>query len=83
MATPQTNASKVTGAFLFLRIISPQAKFAVIAYDSSIKKGSKLVDLKKKWMDGGGAGLPYHEKFATMATATDPVWESASAISYG
>jgi hypothetical protein len=78
-----SNAAKLPGAFLFLTVKTPSGNFASVAYDENIQKGTKLKDLRQKYLADGGVNLPYNERFAVLPADGSKVWEGANLTSYG
>lgn len=56
-----------------------QGDFAMVCYDPDIKKGTKLKDLKAKYIDG----FPYMERFAPVKSTSEKVWEGKDRVCYG
>jgi len=80
---PITDPARLPGAFLFLTIKTPGGNFAGVAYDENITKGTKLKDLRDRYLGGSGSNLPYMERFAPLPTDNTLVWQGQNLVSYG
>jgi len=80
---PIVNPARLPGAFLFFTIKTAQgASFAGVAYDENITKTTKLQDLQQRYLAGGGAKLPYMERFTPITEGTSP-WQGKDNVTYG